>query len=72
MDKPRGCAECLATNKPVNEYGFSNILGQQFVLFVCIDCINILSDELNKMSNGQQSTILTALSQKITGTNPFK
>lgn len=65
MEKQQGCAECRKTDKPLNQYSFFNLLGQQYVLFVCSDCIMTFSDEIKAMSAGDQVTYLTDLGQII-------
>lgn len=71
MEKPRGCAECLKTDKPLNQYSFYNLLGQQFILFVCSDCIMGLSDMLNKIPLGEQASYLTHLGQIISNARDY-
>lgn len=65
MQPLKGCAECTKTNKHLNQYSFYNLLGQQFVLFVCNDCIMGLSDRIKSLSAGEQVTYLTDLGQII-------
>lgn len=66
METPRGCAECMKTDKPLNNYSFHNLLGQEFVLFVCGDCIATFSKTLKAMTAGGQASYLTKLGQIIT------
>lgn len=65
MEKPKACVECRKTTKPLNQYSFYDLLGKQFVLFVCSDCIIPFSDEIKGMSRGGQVTFLTHLGQII-------
>jgi protein-arginine kinase activator protein McsA len=69
METPRGCAECRKTNKPLNQYAIHDLLGRQFLLFVCNDCIIPFSDEVKAMSRGEQVTFLTHLGQIIHSSN---
>lgn len=73
MSTPKqGCAECRKTDKPLNQYSFYNILGQQFILFLCNDCVIPFTDDLKAMPVGEQSTFLTSLGQIIKPNTPFK
>lgn len=65
MEKPRGCAECLATDKTLNQHSFYDILGAKFILFVCTDCITGLMESVEKMSVGEQQSYFTKLGQII-------
>lgn len=67
MEAPKGCAECRKTDKPLSQYSFYNVLGQQFLLFLCSDCVIPFSDELKAMSVGEQTSYLTHLGQIIMG-----
>lgn len=69
MNTTYACAECLQTTHPLSNYRFNDLLGAEFVIFVCNLCIINLVSKVQDMTPAQQATYLTSLGQKVS--KPF-
>lgn len=65
MEQKQACVNCRSTDKAINSFSFWNLLGQEFAVFVCKECIQSFAEPIFKLAPAQQVTYLTKLGQTV-------
>lgn len=65
MAKQKGCAVCRKPTEALMQYEATTLVGQQFIAFICHNCIPLIRKQLEEMTAGKRISAVTALGQEI-------